>query len=212
MPKPPLPLDTLQECIKATFSPCTLTVLVEDSADSPIPILPGTSVRDGDRAARTRAVYFPRRPLFHQTRWDARGDTADDGAHAAKRRVPAPRAALDYLLASSFKADLEHVIRHHVVIGVEYADTLIEDSQRTFATLEGSNLQIEQRGVSDILIPRSVHLVVGKLVKAGKATTMTTLLVKAGLGWVLNGTAPPEGSRWVDMSLSGTGWTLLCPP
>ncbi|EIW64093.1 FAS1 domain-containing protein [Trametes versicolor FP-101664 SS1] len=151
----------------------------------------------------------------------------------------------NHLLASSSKADLERVIRHHAVIGVEYADPLVEGSQRTFATLEGSDLHVERRGanrtvlfapsggwpdmqaelyprnmltqtgviheISDILIPRSVHLTVGKLVKAAKATTMTTMLVKAGFGWVLNGTAPPEGSRWADMGLSGTGWTLLCP-
>ena len=65
--------------------------------------------------------------------------------------------------------------------------------------------------VSDIMIPRSVELTVGKLVKAAKGTTMTTMVVKAGLDWVLNGTAPPEGTRWADIGLGGSGWTLLCP-
>ncbi|KAI0778602.1 FAS1 domain-containing protein [Trametes elegans] len=151
----------------------------------------------------------------------------------------------DYLLSSSSKADLERVIRHHAVQGVEYADPLVGGSQRTFGTLEGSDLHVERRGpnrtvfftpsggwadmrsellprnmltqtgviheVADIMIPRSVHLTVGKLVKAAKGTTMTTMVVKAGLGWVLNGTAPPEGSRWADIGLKGSGWTLLCP-
>ncbi|OSD03552.1 FAS1 domain-containing protein [Trametes coccinea BRFM310] len=150
-----------------------------------------------------------------------------------------------HLLSSSAKADFERVIRHHAVEGVEYADRIVNGSQRTFGTLEGSDLHVERRGanrtvvftpsggwtdmqselyprnmltktgvihgVSDIMIPRSVHLTVGKLVKAAKATTMTTMMVKAGLGWILNGTAPPEGSPWADMGLKGSGWTLLCP-
>ncbi|KAI0361165.1 FAS1 domain-containing protein [Trametes cingulata] len=151
----------------------------------------------------------------------------------------------NYLVSSSSKADLERVIRHHAVVGVEYADALVNGSQRTFGTLEGSDLHVERRGsnrtvyltpsggwadmqsellplnmltqtgvihqVSDIMIPRSVHLTVGKLMKAAKGTTMTTMMVKAGLGWILNGTAPPEGSHWAEMGLKGAGWTLLCP-
>jgi solute carrier family 25 carnitine/acylcarnitine transporter 20/29 len=35
---------------------------------------------------------------------------------------------------------------------------------------------------------------------------------KVGLDWILNGTAPPEGSRWADDDMTGVGWTLLCPP
>ena len=65
--------------------------------------------------------------------------------------------------------------------------------------------------VSDVMIPRSVELTVGKLVRAAKGTTMTTMVVKAGLDWVLNGTAPPEGSKWADQGLEGSGWTLFCP-
>ncbi|SJL05551.1 uncharacterized protein ARMOST_08919 [Armillaria ostoyae] len=65
--------------------------------------------------------------------------------------------------------------------------------------------------VSDILIPRSVQLTIGKLVKAAKGSTMTNIVTKAGFDWVLNGTAPPDGSPWADQGLSGVGWTLLCP-
>ncbi|PFH54807.1 hypothetical protein AMATHDRAFT_72571 [Amanita thiersii Skay4041] len=65
--------------------------------------------------------------------------------------------------------------------------------------------------LSDVLIPRSVQLTVGKLVKAAKGSTMATLVVKAGFEWVLNGTAPPEGTPWADRGMSGAGWTLLCP-
>lgn len=63
--------------------------------------------------------------------------------------------------------------------------------------------------LSDIFIPRSVHLTVGKLAKAAKGTTMTNLIIKAGMEWILNGTAPPVDSHWDG--ISGTGWTLLCP-
>ncbi|KAG6841954.1 hypothetical protein C0991_005134 [Blastosporella zonata] len=65
--------------------------------------------------------------------------------------------------------------------------------------------------LSDILIPRSVNLTVGKLVKAAQGSTMASMAAKAGFEWVLNGTAPPEGTRWANEGLSGAGWTLLCP-
>lgn len=149
-----------------------------------------------------------------------------------------------HLLAASSKQDLENVLLHHALKSVEYAQSFQNGSQRTFATLEGSDMQINrlnngtvflsssggwtgmkaelyprdlltQTGVvhevSDILIPRSVHLTVGKLVKAAKGSTMASMAVKAGFDWVLNGTAPPEGSPWADERLSGAGWTLLCP-
>ncbi|KAI0963716.1 hypothetical protein AcW1_000717 [Taiwanofungus camphoratus] len=150
-----------------------------------------------------------------------------------------------HLLAASSKADLERVIQHHVLVDVEYAGKLVNGSQRTFGTLEGSDVHVDRRAsngsvllsasggwagmgaelrprdmltqtgviheVSDILLPRSVQLTVGKLVRAAKGTTMATMMTKAGLDWVLNGTAPPEGSQWADMGLGGGGWTLLCP-
>lgn len=65
--------------------------------------------------------------------------------------------------------------------------------------------------VSDLMIPRSVNLTVNKLVRAAKATTMASMVIKAGLDWILNGTAPPENSKWANKSLEGIGWTLLCP-
>ncbi|KAF5323619.1 hypothetical protein D9611_005763 [Ephemerocybe angulata] len=66
--------------------------------------------------------------------------------------------------------------------------------------------------VSDILIPRSVQLTVGKLVKAAKGSTMASLVNKAGFGWVLNGTAPPEDTPYAGQYTESVGWTLLCPP
>jgi solute carrier family 25 carnitine/acylcarnitine transporter 20/29 len=65
--------------------------------------------------------------------------------------------------------------------------------------------------LSDLMIPRSVDLTVGKLMKAAKGTTMVSMVAKVGMDWLLNGTAPPDGSEWADEGLSGTGWTLLCP-
>ena len=149
-----------------------------------------------------------------------------------------------HLLASSSKADLEKVIFHHALDTVEYAQSLQNGSQRTFATLEGTDVKFDrfangtsfvsssggwadlqaelyprdlltQTGVihelSDILIPRSVKLTIEKLVKAAKGSTMATLVNKAGFEWLLNGTAPPEGSPWADDKFNRVGWTLLCP-
>ena len=149
-----------------------------------------------------------------------------------------------HLLSSSARQDLESVVLHHTIQDVEYARSLQNGSQHTFATLEGSDVQfnrlqngsvfvsasggwanmkselflhdlLTQTGVihelSDVLIPRSVQLTVGKLVKAAKGSTMSTLVVKAGFEWVLNGTAPPDGSPWADKDIAGAGWTLLCP-
>ena len=152
-----------------------------------------------------------------------------------------------HLLSSSAKPDLENVIQHHVVKGVEYKDTLVNGSQRTYGTLEGSDLHVARKNskdnntvvvtasggwadmysvlyptnvltqtgviheVSDIMIPRSVNLTMGKLMRAAKGTTMMSLVSKAGMEWLLNGTAPPEGSEWADKGLDKAGWTLLCP-
>ncbi|KAJ6574958.1 carnitine/acyl carnitine carrier [Mycena capillaripes] len=148
-----------------------------------------------------------------------------------------------HLLAPSSTKDLRKVLLHHTLDTVEYARSL-QNGSRSFATLEGSDVQLEhfkngsifvgasggwpgmkaellprdiltQTGVlhevSDILIPRTVELTVGKLVKAADATTMATLIAKAGMDWVLNGTAPPPGSIWAEQGFNGVGWTLLCP-
>ncbi|KAG5653345.1 hypothetical protein H0H81_000967 [Sphagnurus paluster] len=149
-----------------------------------------------------------------------------------------------HLLGPSSKSDLENVLRHHALSTVEYAHSLTNGSQHTFATLEGSDLQFDRlkngtmyvrpsggwigmqaavyvqnrltntgvvHELSDILIPRSVNLTIGKLVKAAQASIMTSIAMKAGFDWVLDGTEPPEGSPWADEGLSGVGWTLLCP-
>lgn len=159
----------------------------------------------------------------------------------------------EHFLAASSKSDLENVILHHAIDGVEYAHSLLSGTQRTFPTLEGSDIKLErqknsssinkgskrlvvsasggwagmkaalyprdmltQTGVvhelSDLMIPRSVNLTVGKLVRAASGNIMSSLISKAGMEWVLNGTAPPEGSPWAGYSNpTVTGWTLLCP-
>lgn len=150
----------------------------------------------------------------------------------------------DHLLAASSKKDLEHVILHHIISDVEYSKSLVNGSQRTYATLEGSDLQLKRaedgsvvisasggwagmksalyprdrltntgviHEVSDLMIPRSVELNIGKLMKAGKATTMTNVIAKAGFDWILDGTSPPEDSVWANPEPGGRTWTLLCP-
>ena len=149
-----------------------------------------------------------------------------------------------HLLSTPAKADLESVVLHHVINDVVYAPDLQNSTARTYPTLEGSDLHVQQikggpisltpsggwpgliseltpmnlltetgavHELSDIFIPRSVHLTVGKLAKAAKGTTMTNLILKAGMEWVLNGTTPPVDSPWGQSGISGTGWTLLCP-
>ncbi|KAI6162073.1 hypothetical protein EDD17DRAFT_1776903 [Pisolithus thermaeus] len=138
------------------------------------------------------------------------------------------RLVSDHLLAASSKADLENVILHHVIDSVRYSKSLVNESQRTFPTLEGSDLQLERTDngsvfirasggwadmqsalypqnlltktgviheVSDLMIPRTVELNVGKLMKAAKATTMASLITKAGFDW------------WADRGLDGASWT-----
>jgi solute carrier family 25 carnitine/acylcarnitine transporter 20/29 len=50
----------------------------------------------------------------------------------------------EYLLIASSKSDLESVILHHVIDGIEYAQNL-NGSQHTFPTLEGSDIKLEWR-------------------------------------------------------------------
>jgi len=145
-----------------------------------------------------------------------------------------------HLLSSAGKSDLAHVVMHHVIDGVYYSGSLANVSEKSIPTDDGSDVRlvngsltasggwpgvtsdlhlkdvITKTGVvhelSDVLIPRTVELNVGKLARAAKGTLMTSMLVRAGFDWVLNATAPPEGSPWAEMGLDGKGWTLLCPP
>ncbi|KIM24041.1 hypothetical protein M408DRAFT_331963 [Serendipita vermifera MAFF 305830] len=65
--------------------------------------------------------------------------------------------------------------------------------------------------IDTLLLPRSVDITLGKLVRAAGGGTMASLVVRAGMEWVLNGTAPPEDSEWSKRFGRGTGWTLLVP-
>ncbi|THH06399.1 hypothetical protein EW145_g4115 [Phellinidium pouzarii] len=149
-----------------------------------------------------------------------------------------------HLLSASSKSDLESVILHHVLDDVEYAKAFQNGSQRSYATLEGTDVHVNRVGngtvtvtasggwagmnsvvstrnlltktgvvheLSDVLLPRSFNLTIGKLVKAARGTTMSSMLIRAGMEWILNGTAPQEGSHWADAGMDGAGWTLLCP-
>lgn len=116
----------------------------------------------------------------------------------------------------------------HTFSTVEGSDITVERLANgdTFASSSGgwagfkAKVQIRdlltQTGVihetSDLMIPRSVQITIGKLVRAAKGSTMATLVNKAGFEWILNGTAPPEGSPWTDERYGNAAWTLLCPP
>ncbi len=119
-----------------------------------------------------------------------------------------------HLLSTPAKADLESVVLHHVINDGPISLTPSGGWPGLISELTPMNLLSETGAVhelSDIFIPRSVHLTVGKLAKAAKGTTMTNLILKAGMEWVLNGTTPPVDSPWGQSGISGTGWTLLCP-
>ena len=145
----------------------------------------------------------------------------------------------DHLLSSAGKSDLAHVIMHHVADGVYYSNSLTNVSGKSIPTDDGSDVRlvngsltssggwpdmssslhlrdlITETGVvhelSDVLVPRTIEFDVGKLARAAKGTLMTSMLIKAGFDWILNATAPPEGSPWAEMGLDGKGLTLLCP-
>ncbi|CAG7847090.1 SubName: Full=Uncharacterized protein {ECO:0000313/EMBL:CCA69126.1} [Serendipita indica DSM 11827] len=64
--------------------------------------------------------------------------------------------------------------------------------------------------IDTLMIPRSVQVTLGKLVRAAGGGTMASLVTRAGFDWVLNGTAPPEDSEYAKYG-QGVGWTLLVP-
>jgi solute carrier family 25 carnitine/acylcarnitine transporter 20/29 len=64
--------------------------------------------------------------------------------------------------------------------------------------------------INTLMIPRSVQINLGKLVKAAGGGTMASLVTRANMDWVLNGTAPPEDSEYAKLG-DGVGWTLLVP-
>jgi solute carrier family 25 (mitochondrial carnitine/acylcarnitine transporter), member 20/29 len=148
----------------------------------------------------------------------------------------------EHLLSASSKPELERLILHHTIDGVEYASELLNGSLHSYPTLEGSDISIfrEPNGsifvgasggwadtraalspynrltrtgviheLTDLLLPRSIELTVGKLMRAAKGATMTSLVARVGMDWILNGTNPPDDPQWAGMS--GVGWTLLCP-
>jgi solute carrier family 25 (mitochondrial carnitine/acylcarnitine transporter), member 20/29 len=64
--------------------------------------------------------------------------------------------------------------------------------------------------IDSLMVPRSVQITLGKLVRAAGGGTMASLVTRAGMDWVLNGTAPPEDSEYAKLG-KGIGWTLLVP-
>ncbi|KAG7099020.1 hypothetical protein E1B28_000903 [Marasmius oreades] len=146
---------------------------------------------------------------------------------AQSNKADLEKVLLHHTLATVQYADALQSGTKHSFATLEESDLTIsrKDNGTIFVSASGgwagmkSELRprniLTQTGVihelSDILIPRSMELNVGKLVKVADGSTMGSLLVKAGFGWVLDGTAPPEDSPWADQGLDGAAWTLLCP-
>ncbi|KAG8835969.1 hypothetical protein FRC17_010938 [Serendipita sp. 399] len=155
-----------------------------------------------------------------------------------------------YLLMSSSKKDLESVVLHHTLDSIEYLSALRNGTDRTFRTIEGTDVGVSRQEndggqvdvivtgsggwdglrakldlkskvntltetgvlhqIDTLMIPRSVQITLGKLVRGAGGGTMASLVTRAGLEWVLNGTAPPEDSEYAKLG-DGVGWTLLVP-
>lgn len=163
----------------------------------------------------------------------------------------------DYLLLSDgdSRQALKKVIQHHMLHGLYYASDLGNDTTRTITTHEGSSVivrdsldvresglwnrtaqlvlqdDITQTGVvhelKDVLLPASLRVNLGDLARAAGGQTMITLVNRAGLGKLLNGTLSMEDVDELDdwkrthrrnhtrlhsrKSATPIGWTLLCP-
>lgn len=155
-----------------------------------------------------------------------------------------------YLLMTTSKRDLESVVLHHTLDSIQYLHLLRNGTERTFRTIEGTDVTIRRQSkenggidliitgsggwdgleakidqsnsvntltetgvlheIDDLLIPRSVQITLGKLVRAAGGGTMASLVSRAGMEWILNGTAPPDDSEWAKLG-KGVGWTLLVP-
>lgn len=80
--------------------------------------------------------------------------------------------------------------------------------------LENNANTLTQTGVlhtiDSLMIPRSIQITLGKLVRAAGGGTMASLVTRAGMEWILNGTGPPEGSEYAKLG-EDVGWTLLVP-
>ena len=116
---------------------------------------------------------------------------------------------------------------HHSYASLEGSDVRLERLKNGTVTIsssggwEGMSATLHTKDLltktgvihelSDVLLPRSLDLTIGKLVKAAKGSTMASMIVRAGMDWVLNGTAPPDDSPWAEIGKTSAGWALLCP-
>ncbi|KAG8757698.1 hypothetical protein FRC14_001647 [Serendipita sp. 396] len=146
--------------------------------------------------------------------------------------------------------EIENSLIYFISHSIEYISALRNGTDRTFRTIEGTDVGVsrqdnDDRGVDvvvtgsggwdglhakldlnskantltetgvlhqidTLMIPRSVQITLGNLVRAAGGGTMASLVTRAGLEWVLNGTAPPEDSEYAKLG-EGIGWTLLVP-
>ncbi|KAK7059133.1 carnitine transporter [Paramarasmius palmivorus] len=203
-----------------------------DALDTALPMLDlsnfiaailSTSIKDMLRSTPRTTLLIPNNDAFKRL-----GRLVSDHLLAATNKADLEKVLLHHTLATVQYSQALHN-------GTKHSFATLEGSDLTLTRKEDGHLYVSPSGgwagmkselvahniltqtgviheLSDVLIPRSVDLTVGKLVKAAGGSTMASMLTKAGFEWVLNGTAPPEGSPWADQGLEGTGWTLLCPP
>ncbi|KAI3622790.1 carnitine acyl carnitine carrier [Moniliophthora roreri] len=218
--------NTLIYFISKTVTPpsdALETVLPMLDLSSFIAALLSTSVKDMLRSTPRTTLLIPNNEAFKRL-----GHLVSEHLLAASNKADLEKVLLHHTLVTvQYSKALQN--------GTKHSFATLEDSDLTLSRKEDGRVYVSPSGgwagmkselfthniltqtgviheLSDVLIPRSVDLTVGKLVKAAGGSTMASMLTKAGFEWVLNGTAPPEGSPWADQGLESAGWTLLCPP
>jgi len=163
----------------------------------------------------------------------------------------------DYLLLPDSQGDVRRVIKYHMLQGLYYSSDFGGDTTRNISSLEGTPIIVDhglkvressmwnrtsallprddltQTGVihevKDVLLPSTVRVNVGDLARAAGGNTMVTLIHRAGLGGLLNGSLTledvddldgwkrthkrnrPSGSTSLKYPNAPIGWTLICP-
>ncbi|KAF8832213.1 hypothetical protein HHX47_DHR1001908 [Lentinula edodes] len=181
-----------------------------------------TSIGDKIRNAASTSLLIPPNSAF-----DRLGLLVSEYLLASSSKPDLENVLLHHVLSSVRYSEALENGTQRTFASAEGSDLTVsrEDNGTVFVSASGGWVGMKSRlhtrniltqtGVvhelSDILIPRSVNLTVGKLMKAAKGSTMISMVTKAGLDWVLNGTSPPEDSQWAQQGFGKAGWVLLCP-
>ncbi|KAF5385521.1 hypothetical protein D9757_005414 [Collybiopsis confluens] len=165
--------------------------------------------------------------IAHNTGWERLGLLVSEYLLSASSKQDLEQVLLHHALDSVQYAEMLENGTRHTFPTLDGSDLSISQQKNgtTFVSASGGwagmKAQLHSRDIltqtgvvhelSDVLIPHSVELTIAKLMKAAKGSTMASMMTKAGFDWVLNGTAPPEGSTWAGQGSGKSGFVLLCP-